>query len=83
MAFNVGDLLKFKPASQVNCALTGKPLLGTDGFVLVTDSLESSKRFFYGLACGTGEAQLWSIDRFDMVSAVDSKKISRRKKSES
>ena len=79
MAFNVGDLLKFKPASQVNCALTGKPLLGTDGFVLVTDSLESSKRFFYGLACGAGETQLWSSDRFDMVSAVGSKKNSREK----
>ena len=34
--FNVGDLLKFKPASQVNCALTDKALLGTDGYACST-----------------------------------------------
>ena len=65
--FSPGDLLRFKPASQVNCALTDKPLLGTNELVLVTDSVESSKRFFYGLACGSGETHLWSHDQFDLV----------------
>ena len=65
--FNVGDLLKFKPASQVNCALTDKALLGTDGLVLVMERIAGSKKHFYGYACSTGEKHLWSYDQFYLV----------------
>ena len=65
--FDVGDLLKFKPASQVNCTLTGKPLMGTDGLMLVIEKVVGSKKHFYGYACSTGEKYIWSYDQFDLV----------------
>ena len=66
--FDVGDLLRFKPASRVNCALTDRPLLGTDGLILVVDTVGGSKKHFYGYACSTGEKHLWSYDQFYLVS---------------
>ena len=66
--FDVGDLLRFKPASRVNCALTDKPLLGTDGLILVVDTVGGSKKHFYGYVCSTGEKHLWSYDQFYLVS---------------
>ena len=66
--FEVGDLLRFKPASRVDCALTGKPLLGTDGLVLVVEKPAGrSSKHFYGYACSTGEKYLWKYDQFDLV----------------
>ena len=69
--FDVGDLLRLKPASQVNCALTGKPLMGTSGLVLVLEKIEKpagrSSKHFYGYACSTGEKYLWKYDQFDLV----------------
>ena len=68
--FEVGDLLKFKPASQVNCALTDKPLMGTGGLVLVIKKIAGSKKHFYGYACSTGEKHLWSYDQFYLLQSV-------------
>tara|TARA_R110002124_G_scaffold245430_1_gene410580 strand:- start:208 stop:429 length:222 start_codon:yes stop_codon:yes gene_type:complete len=71
MAFKAGDLLKFKEDSwwtQRDRVFRNTGSLAS--YVLVTDSLESSERFFYGLVCGTGETHLWSQDQFDMVSKV-------------
>ena len=67
ITFKVGDLLRFKPVSRVNCALTDKPLMGTDGLVLVVESVVGSKKHFYGYACSTGEKYLWKYDQFDLV----------------
>ena len=76
--FEVGDLLKFKPASRVNCALTDKPLMGTDGLVLVMEKLEKpggrTSKHFYGYACSTGEKHLWSYDQFYLVQKADNGK---------
>jgi hypothetical protein len=73
--FEVGDLLRFKPANRVNCALTDKPLMGTDGLVLVVEKLEKpdgrSSKHFYGYACSTGEKYLWKCDQFDLVQQAD------------
>jgi hypothetical protein len=73
--FEVGDLLRFKPASRVNCALTDKPLMGTDGLVLVVEKLEKPggriSKHFYGYACSTGEKYLWKYDQFDLVQQAD------------
>ena len=66
--FEVGDLLRFKPASRVNCALTDKPLMGTDGLVLMVESVAGSKKVFYGYACSTGKKHLWKYDQFDLLS---------------
>jgi len=43
---------------------------GTCRLVLVTDGLHSSKQFFYGRVCSTGETHLWSHDNFDLVQKV-------------
>mgnify|MGYP003634360773 FL=1 len=82
MAFEVGDLLKFKEGSwwtQRDRVFRHTGSLAS--YVLVTNSLLSSERFFYGVICGSesGEEHLWSGDQFDMVSAVGSKKNSREK----
>jgi len=65
--FEVGDLLKFKPASRVNCALTDKPLMGTGGLILVVEKVAGSKKHFYGYVCSTGEKHLWSYDQFYLL----------------
>ena len=66
--FEVGDLLRFKRASRVDCALTGKPLVGTAGLVLVVAKPAGrSSKHFYGYACSTGEKYLWKYDQFDLV----------------
>ena len=86
MAFNVGDLLKFKEGSWwTQRDRVFRHTGSVASLILVTNSLLSSERFFYGVICGSdsNEEHLWSGDQFDMVSAVGSKKISRRKKSES
>lgn len=71
MAFKVGDLLKFKEDSywRSERASFVDPR-SVASLVLVTDSLESSKQFFYGLVCGTGETHLWSHDQFDLVQSA-------------
>ena len=65
--FEVGDLLRFKHASRVDCALTGKPLMGTGGLMLVVEKVAGSKKHFYGYACSTSEKYLWKYDQFDLV----------------
>ena len=62
--FDVGDLLKFKPASEVFAALPA-----TAGLVLVTKKVPGSSRFFYGRVCyDQKEDHLWSYDQFFLVS---------------
>jgi hypothetical protein len=62
--FEVGDLLKFKPASEVFAALPA-----TAGLVLVTKKVPGSSRFFYGRVCyDNKEDHLWSYDQFFLIS---------------
>jgi len=61
--FKIGDLVKMKPASEVFADMAA-----SDCLVLVTDELESSSRFFYGLASHDGETHLWSYDQFYLLS---------------
>ena len=63
--FEVGDLLKFKPASEVFAALPA-----TAGMVLVTKILPTSERFFYGrlIDSSSNEEHLWSYDQFFLLS---------------
>ena len=61
--FKVGDLLQFKPASEVF-----EPLPATAGLVLVTKILPTSTRFFYGRQSNAEEDHLWSYDQFYLVS---------------
>ena len=61
--FRVGDLVKMKPASEVFAAMPA-----ADSLVLVTDEIEESSRFFYGLASHDGETHLWSYDQFYLIS---------------
>ena len=62
--FEVGDLLKFKPASEV---FAGMP--ATAGLVLVTKKVPGSSRFFYGRVCyDNKEEHLWSYDQFFLIS---------------
>ena len=62
--FKVGDLLKFKPASEVFAALPA-----TAGLVLVTKEVPGNSRFFYGRACyDSKEDHLWSYDQFFLIS---------------
>ena len=64
--FKVGDLLKFKPASEVFAALPA-----TAGLVLVTKEVPGNSRFFYGRACyDSKEDHLWSYDQFYLVSGT-------------
>ena len=67
--FNVGDLLKFKPHSEVFAALPA-----TAGLVLVTREIPGSSRFFYGRVCYSEEEHLWSYDQFFLVSEAANKK---------
>jgi len=71
--FNVGDLLRFKEDSwwRTDRASFVDPR-NVASLVLVTDSIESSNQFFYGLVCSTGETHLWSHDQFDLVQAASS-----------
>ena len=71
MDFKVGDLLRFKEGSWWRERDRVFRLPASPGsLVLVTNHLESSKNFFYGIICGSeyGEEHLWSIDQFDVVS---------------
>ena len=62
--FKIGDLLKFKPASEVFAALPASA-----GLVLVTKEIPGSSRFFYGRVCyDSKEDHLWSYDLFYLVS---------------
>ena len=64
--FKVGDLLRFKPASEVFAALPA-----TAGLVLVTREIPGSSRFFYGRVCYDSEKEhLWSYDQFYLVSGT-------------
>ena len=66
--FSPGDLLRFKKDSWwIERGSSWREKYSDASLVLVTDSLESSKQFFYGLVCGTGETHLWSHDQFDLV----------------
>jgi hypothetical protein len=66
--FKVGDLLRFKKDSWwLKRSTPHREPSNFDSLVLVTDSIESSKRFFYGRVCSTGETHLWSHDQFDLV----------------
>ena len=67
--FKVGDLLKFKPASEVFAALPA-----TAGLVLVTRDIPGSSRFFYGRVCyDSKEDHLWSYDQFFLLSPAGEK----------
>ena len=67
--FNVGDLLKFKPHSEVFAALPA-----TAGLVLVTKEIPGSSRFFYGRVCCDSEKEhLWSYDQFFLLSPAGKK----------
>ena len=66
--FKVGDLVKMKPASEVFAAMRA-----SDCLVLVTDTLPSSKQFFYGLASHDGQTHLWSYDQFYLLSPAGKK----------
>ena len=68
----VGDLLKIKEGSWwLKRDNPYRKAASPGSLVLVTDSIESSKRFFYGLDCATGETHLWSHDQFDLVQKAD------------
>ena len=68
-SFEVGDLVRMKPAAQVFRVLPASASL-----VMVTKRLPCSPRLFYGIVCGTGESHLFSYDSFYLVSkAVDEK----------
>jgi hypothetical protein len=69
--FSPGDLLRFKEDSywRTERANFVDPA-SVASLVLVTDSIESSNQFFYGLVCSTGETHLWSHDQFDLVQAA-------------
>jgi len=71
--FSPGDLLRFKEDSywRTERANFVDPA-SVASLVLVTDSIESSNRFFYGLVCSTGETHLWSHDQFDLVQEASS-----------
>ena len=66
--FKVGDLLKFKPASEVFAALHA-----TSSMVLVTKEVPGSSRFFYGRVCSSEEDHLWSYDQFYLLSRAGEK----------
>ena len=66
--FKVGDLLKFKPASEVFAALPA-----TAGLVLVTKEVPGSSRFFYGRVCSSEEDHLWGYDQFNLLSPAGEK----------
>jgi hypothetical protein len=61
--FRAGDLVKMKPASEVF-----QHMPAADCLVLVTDELEESSQFFYGLASHDGKIHLWSYDQFYLLS---------------
>ena len=61
--FEVGDLLKFKPASKVFEALPASASL-----VLMTSKVPGSNRFFYGRQMNADEAHRWSYNQFYLVS---------------
>ena len=61
--FKIGDLLKFKPSSEVFAALPA-----TAGLVLVTKKVPGTSRFFYGRVCYDNKDHLWSYDQFYLVS---------------
>ena len=66
--FKVGDLLRFKPSSEVFAALPA-----TAGLVLVTKEIPGSSRFFYGRVCSSEEDHLWSYDQFFLLSPAGEK----------
>ena len=67
--FKVGDLLRFKPSSEVFAALPA-----TAGLVLVTKEIPGSSRFFYGRVCHDSEKEhLWSYDQFFPLSPAGEK----------
>lgn len=68
--FNIGDLLKFKPGSEVFAALPA-----TAGLVLVTKEIPGSHRFFYGRVCHDGEEHLWGYNQFDLLSSAGEKNL--------
>ena len=66
--FKVGDLVRLREDSpHVRRSDMDYKLGGTCRLVLVTDGIESSKQFFYGRVCSTGETHLWTHDNFDLV----------------
>jgi|TARA_R110000822_G_scaffold256988_2_gene382656 hypothetical protein len=70
--FNVGDLLRFKPASHA----------GNSELVLVLDKISGSSRHFYGHTCSTGDRHLWSYDQFYLVAASNASASDSRNASE-
>jgi hypothetical protein len=60
--FELGDLVKFKPASS-----SFRDPKGLNSLVVVTRLLPASKKFFYGRVCSTWEEHLWSYDQFLMI----------------
>ena len=69
MVFKVGDLVRLKKDSWwVKRSQTFREMIAGNSLVLVTDSLEESDRFFYGIICGdSSKVHLWSSDQFDLV----------------
>jgi|TARA_R110002074_G_scaffold316117_3_gene486553 hypothetical protein len=70
--FKAGDLVKVKDDSWwLQRSQTFRAMIAPGSLVLVTDNIVGSKRFFYGLVCGSdGEAHLWSCDQFDLVQSA-------------
>jgi len=68
-SFKVGDLVKFRENSWWTSRSAGfRKKYSPASLVLVTNNLEESDIFFYGIVCGDGsEAHLWSHDQFDLV----------------
>ena len=60
--FELGDLVKFKPASS-----SLRRPKGLNNLVVVTRLLPASKKFFYGRVCSTWEEYLWSYDQFYLL----------------
>ena len=65
--YNIGDLLRVKPASDLIQVETGKSLFGDSGLVLVV-KLSESDGLFHGYTCDTGVVRFWSHDQFTLVS---------------
>ena len=66
--FKIGDLLKFKPASEVFAALPA-----TAGLVLVTKEVPGSSQYFYGRVCYDGKEHLWGYNQFNLISPAGEK----------
>ena len=66
--FDIGDLVKMRPASEVF-----KAMPAADCLVLVSRKA-GHPRFFYGIASHDGKQHLWSYDQFYLVCKANGEK---------